>query len=94
MVRYAGMLETLLEIINDSRRDKFDEASSVIENYVLSLPDFMPLLKVISIIPEDIKHDSTEEKLFAKAWMRYWPVHSGNLVCRQRFCAKERIQLM
>ena len=91
MVRYAGMLETLLEIINDSRRDKFDEASSVIENYVLSLPDFMPLLKVISIIPEGIKHDSTEEKLFAKASDA---VFSGNLVCRQRFCAKERIQLM
>lgn len=51
-----------------SRNENFQTASDAIQNMVfnLSKKDFIPLVVDIGAIPEDIIHDSTEEKLFAK----------------------------
>lgn len=47
----------------------FDSASDVLKSNIfsLNLPDLKEIVKDIGIIPEDIEHDSTEEKLFSKA---------------------------
>jgi len=55
-------------IRNESQAFDFREASDHIEKVVFGLPkdDFLPLVTQIGTIPEDISHDSTEEKLYAK----------------------------
>lgn len=46
----------------------FSKASKQLENEVFSLKkdEFLPIIAQIGIIPENIRHDSTEEKLYAK----------------------------
>lgn len=61
--------ENLKQIIYRSASGKnFDEASLFLEEQIFALPkaDFIPLITEIGIIPEDISHDSSEEKLYAK----------------------------
>ena len=47
----------------------FDNSSEVLKEKIFSLSrtDLMKLILEIGVIPEDIDHDSTEEKLFSKA---------------------------
>lgn len=66
-------LNNLIKLIFDhvSKYDKekdFQKASDELEDIIfnLSLDDFVPLITKIGIIPEQIEHDSKEEKLFTK----------------------------
>lgn len=60
----------LQEKISDlsSQDITFDEKSKSIDAYILNLKrnDFLEILKEIGIIPESVKHDSSEEKFYAK----------------------------
>ena len=55
-------------IKNLSINTNFQNASEKIQNIIFSLnkTDFIPLITEIGSIPEDIAHDSTEEKLYTK----------------------------
>ena len=55
-------------IKNESNKD-FISSTSLIENiiYKLKKDEFFPIITEIGSIPEDIAHDSSEEKLFSKA---------------------------
>lgn len=60
----------LCRLINDFAENRtFQEASSALEEALFSCSrnDFLPLIAEIGIIPECIRHDSTEEKLYSKA---------------------------
>ena len=56
------------EIRRCSNDMPFKAASDALEELIFGLKrrDFLPLVVEIGIIPEDIPHDSTEEKLYAK----------------------------
>ena len=62
-------LETLVREESESDDKTFDESSTRIQKkiFALSKKRTTQLLKNIGIIPESIRHDSSEEKLFAKA---------------------------
>lgn len=51
-----------------SAKKNFADACSSIQEIIFSLPkkDFIPIISEIGTIPEDISHDSSEEKLYAK----------------------------
>jgi len=55
-------------IRNESQQSDFRAASDHLEDVVFGMTraEFIPLITQIGIIPEDIPHDSSEEKLFAK----------------------------
>ncbi|MBQ7577022.1 MAG: HindIII family type II restriction endonuclease [Synergistaceae bacterium] len=61
------MFNDIIAIINNSGAKTFDELSNELEICINSDKDFIDILRQIGIIPESIAHDSTEEKLFAKA---------------------------
>ena len=62
------MFVTLLSKIEAfSSSLEFNEASIKLSEYIDSCDDFVSILKQIGTIPESIEHDSTQEKLFAKA---------------------------
>lgn len=61
------MFSEILAIIYNSSAQSFDKACALLEDCVNSSTDFIGTLRQIGIIPERIPHDSTEEKLFAKA---------------------------
>jgi type II restriction enzyme len=59
--------EFVSKIITASAELNFTESSKRMVEYVDAENNFMDLLDQIGVIPESIDHDSTEEKLFAKA---------------------------
>lgn len=61
------MFTDLIGIILEMKDWSFDDASSRLVEYIDRSNDFIDILKQIGTIPEQIAHDSTEEKLFSKA---------------------------
>lgn len=51
-----------------TKKNHFQESSDEIEKIIFNLnkKEFIPLVSEIGTIPEDIEHDSTEEKLYTK----------------------------
>ena len=60
------MMNELLKIITDKSLT-FETCLKKIDNLIKSCINFNNILEYIGIIPESIPHDSTEEKLWAKA---------------------------
>jgi len=61
------MFNRFVAMISECANDGFFNATEKLDNYISSTDDFMDILTQIGTIPESIAHDSTEEKLFAKA---------------------------
>ena len=61
------MFSTILSIIHNSEGKNFDDTCRMLEKCINSGKSFINTLRQIEIIPESIPHDSTAEKLFAKA---------------------------
>ena len=61
------MFDKFIALIIEVSRDGFFNASEKLNNYISTVDNFIDLLSQIGTIPESIAHDSTEEKLFAKA---------------------------
>lgn len=61
------MFSAILSIINNSEDKNFDDTCGMLERCINSGKNFINMLRHIEIIPENIPHDSTAEKLFAKA---------------------------
>lgn len=63
------MFGQLVAYINGVAGENFKSATQKIRDYVeeLELDDFQEIVKNIGTIPENIVHDSTEEKLYSKA---------------------------
>ncbi|MBQ8401470.1 MAG: HindIII family type II restriction endonuclease [Clostridia bacterium] len=61
------MFSELLNKINELVSCDFGQASEIITDFIYTSDDFIGILKQIGTIPECIDHDSTQEKLFAKA---------------------------
>lgn len=62
--------KSLCKKINElSSSETFENASLALEEYIFAIAknDFVPLIAEIGAIPKSIAHDSTEEKLYAKA---------------------------
>ena len=61
------MFSKILSIIHSSSSADFEEDCNLLEDCINSDSDFTGTLRQIGIIPENIAHDSTQEKLFSKA---------------------------
>ncbi|RGG40653.1 HindIII family type II restriction endonuclease [Roseburia sp. AF22-2LB] len=63
------MFEKLIKEIKELSTVDFKEATEKIRKYIdeISEKDFKEIVKQIGTIPENIEHDSTEEKLYSKA---------------------------
>lgn len=63
---FRALCET---IRNLSEQETFENASNILEEYVFAMKrnDFISLVAEMGTIPENIVHDSSEEKLYAKA---------------------------
>ena len=63
------MFEKLINQIKELSTIDFKEATEKIRKYIdeISEEDFKEIVKQIGTIPENIEHDSTEEKLYSKA---------------------------
>ena len=63
------MFDKLIKKIKDLSGKDFKEATENIRKYVdeISEVEFREIVKQIGTIPENIGHDSTEEKLYSKA---------------------------
>lgn len=63
------MLEKLINKIKTLAAKDFKEATEEIRKYIdnISEKEFKKIVKQIGTIPENIEHDSTEEKLYSKA---------------------------
>jgi type II restriction enzyme len=61
--------ELRAKIKEESKRETFEKSCNMIEKLVFSLArkTLIPIVTEIGAIPEDIGHDSSEEKLYAKA---------------------------
>jgi type II restriction enzyme len=57
-----------MKIKDESKKGTFEISSDLIQNIVFDLDknEFIPIVTEIGAIPEDIGHDSSEEKLYAK----------------------------
>jgi type II restriction enzyme len=64
---YKAMFEKLIMHIFDVANLSFGEATDSLVAFIDDLDDIVSVLEQIGTIPEAIVHDSTEEKLFAKA---------------------------
>lgn len=64
---FTTMFNGILEIINNSKSKNFYDTCKELEACINTDGDFINTLRQIGVIPEAITHDSTEEKLFAKA---------------------------
>lgn len=64
------MFELLIEKINALSMKEFKSATEEIRRFIDEIPEdaFKVIVKQIGIIPENIEHDSTEEKLYSKAF--------------------------
>lgn len=66
---FDELLEEIVRVA-DKLSDKtlsFVDASKELETYINGIDNIKPIVAEIGVIPESIGHDSTEEKLFAKA---------------------------
>ncbi len=56
-------------IKQESVKNDFTQSCTVIQNHIFALnkQQLIPIITEIGAIPEDIEHDSSEEKLYAKA---------------------------
>lgn len=63
------MFEQLIDRIKDISVKDFKIATEEIRNFIDVMPEdkFKCVVKEIGTIPENIEHDSTEEKLYSKA---------------------------
>lgn len=63
------MFEKLINEIKGLSTIDFKDATEKIRKYIdeISEKDFKEIVKQIGTIPENIEHDSTEEKLYSKA---------------------------
>ena len=63
------MFNQLIDTIKDVSVKDFKIASKEIRNFIDDIPEdeFKDIVKEIGTIPENIEHDSTEEKLYSKA---------------------------
>jgi len=61
------LFERLVSMIFELAPKDFLRSVEVIAGYIDNAVDFIGILEQIGTIPESIEHDSTEEKLFAKA---------------------------
>lgn len=61
------MFSEILSIIYNAGGTDFEKSCNLLENCINSDSDFTGTLRQIGIIPENIAHDSTQEKLFSKA---------------------------
>lgn len=62
------MFSNLIELINTMQPGDFKEATEEVRHFIdeLDLINFKEIVKNIGIIPENIEHDSSEEKLYSK----------------------------
>lgn len=61
------MFSKLLALLHEYAKGGFSDAIEKLNAFIMSTEDFGDILAQIGTIPESIAHDSTEEKLFAKA---------------------------
>lgn len=63
------MFDYLVNLIHESSKKDFKESTAEIRQVIdeMELTDFKNVIKNIGIIPENIEHDSSEEKLYSKA---------------------------
>lgn len=63
------MFDNLVNLIHVSSKSGFKNATCEVRQFIdeLSLDSFKVIVKNIGTIPENIEHDSTEEKLYSKA---------------------------
>lgn len=66
MTAFTNLRKEAQKIVKDST--DFDKKSENIRDYVfdLSYDDYLNCVSEIGVIPEDVQHDSTEEKFYAK----------------------------
>lgn len=60
------MFDKLLKKIDEVKSLKFEKATDELEDFIYNASNFLSILEEIGTIPENIEHDSTEEKLFSK----------------------------
>lgn len=62
-------LKELIKAEADNTTRSFEDSSDVLKEKIfrISITDLKSLITEVGVIPEDIGHDSTEEKLFSKA---------------------------
>lgn len=67
--RYDHMYSELLQKIKEFSIERFKMATEKTRAYIdtISENDFKSIVREIGMIPENIEHDSTEEKLYSKA---------------------------
>ena len=75
------MFNNLIEFILKLDKSEFKQAAEQLRVFIdeMEIADFKFVVKQIGTIPEIIDHDSTEEKLYSKAyfWLHFWyPVFS------------------
>ncbi|MDR0889951.1 MAG: HindIII family type II restriction endonuclease [Oscillospiraceae bacterium] len=61
------MFEKLIALINEYAHNGFADANEKLNCFISTTDNFIDILAQIGTIPESIAHDSTEEKIFAKA---------------------------
>lgn len=63
------LVELILTLSNDTDADSYKRSTEAIEQFVKRMPDdiFCRTVKTIGIIPEQLEHDSTAEKLYSKS---------------------------
>jgi type II restriction enzyme len=66
--------DELIALIEQAEGEEFFKATREISEYIFATDDFLDLISQVGAIPEKIDHDSTGEKLFAKA--------SDTILCR------------
>ena len=62
-------LRVLIKTEAENKTRSFDESTDVLKEKIFGInsTDLKTLITEVGVIPEDIEHDSTEEKLFSKA---------------------------
>ena len=68
-VEYINMFEQLVKRIKEFSVKEFKCATEEVRHFIDEIPEdeFKAIVKQIGTIPENIEHDSTEEKLYSKA---------------------------
>jgi type II restriction enzyme len=63
-----NFIDLRIEIKKESQKGDFEDSSNLIQESIFGLnkQELIPLITEIGAIPEDIGHDSSEEKLFSK----------------------------
>jgi type II restriction enzyme len=65
---FINFIDLRKEIRKESQKGDFEESSNLIQGRIFGLnkQELIPIITEIGAIPEDIGHDSSEEKLFSK----------------------------